>query len=368
MKIQTIEAIPYEISMKVPLRFASGQMDRADHVLIRITTDDGIVGIADVPPRPYTYGETQGSVVAVVDTIFAPALIGKDPLARNQIQAILKRTIGNHTAKGAIDIALWDIIGKHFNTSVHQLLGGFTDSVRASHMLGFETPTEMVDEALRYRDTYGITSYKVKVGRRPLELDIDVCVALREALGPGVDLYIDANRGWNAGEAMYVARQLADLNFLYFEEPTDALELMGRRTLVTDSPITIFADESVPSLGDVARELANGGASGISIKTARTGFTESQKILGLCEGMGVDVIMGNQIDSMLGSYATVAFGAAFELSSRRAAELSNFLEFSDSLAAEPLEIVDGRVAAPTRPGVGASLDEAKLAKYRTDGK
>ncbi|MEN9751298.1 MAG: hypothetical protein RLZZ600_345 [Actinomycetota bacterium] len=368
MKIQSIEAIPYEIGMKVPLRFASGQMDRADHVLIRINTDDGLVGIADVPPRPYTYGETQGSVVAVVDSIFAPSLVGKDPLARNQIQAILKRTVGNHTAKGAIDIALWDIIGKHFNTSVHQLLGGYAPSIRASHMLGFESPEIMVEEALRYREVYGITSYKVKVGRRPLSLDLDVCIALREALGPDVDLYIDANRGWHAGEAMFVARELADMNFLYLEEPTDALELMGRRKLVTDSPITIFADESVPTLGDVARELVNGGAAGISIKTARTGFTESQKILGLCEGMGVDVIMGNQIDSMLGSYATVAFGAAFELSSRRAAELSNFLEFSDSLAAEDLEISNGEVAAPTRPGVGASLDESKLAKYRTDGK
>ena len=78
--------------------------------------------------------------------------------------------------------------------------------------------------------------------------------------------------------------------------------------------------------------------------------------------------MGNQIDSMHGSFATVTFGAAFEATSRRAAELSNFLEFGDTLINETLDIVDGKVAAPTAPGVGASLDEDKLAKYRQDGK
>ena len=366
MKITTVEAIPYEIGMRKPLIFASGQMTKADHVLVRITTDDGIVGIADVPPRPYTYGETQGSVVAVIETLFAPLLIGADPFARNVIGAGLARTVGNYTAKGAVDIALWDIIGKSVGKSVHQLLGGFTSSVRVSHMVGFAPAQEMVDEALLYREKYGITSFKVKVGRRPVSLDVDACIALREALGPETDLYLDANRGWSASEAMSVARACAGLNMLFLEEPCDAHELLGRKRLVTDSPLTIMADESVPSLGDVARELTNGGASAISIKTARTGFTESQKILGLCEGMGVDVIMGNQIDSMLGSAATVAFGAAFQHSSYRAAELSNFMEFGDYLITEPLVIADGRVAAPQNPGLGVTLDTDKLNAYRMD--
>lgn len=368
MKIQSIEAIPYEIPMRQPLMFASGQMDVADHVLVRITTDDGVVGIADVPPRPYTYGETQASVVGVIEKLFTTALTGMDPFARSEIQKKLHRTVGNFAAKGAIDIAIWDVIGKVLDTSVHQLLGGYSTSLRACHMVGFAPAHEMVDEAQRYREHYGITTFKVKVGRRPLSLDIEACIALREALGNEADLYLDANRGWHADEALQVARALADYNFLYLEEPCDALEVMGRRRIVAQSPLPVVADESVPSLGDVARELLNGGASAISIKTARTGFTESQQILGLCEGMGVDVIMGNQIDSMHGSFATVTFGAAFEATSRRAAELSNFLEFGDTLINETLDIVEGKVAAPTVAGVGASLDEDKLAKYRQDGK
>ena len=366
MRIQSVEAIPYEVGMRKPLLFASGQMTKADHVLVRITTDDGIVGIADVPPRPYTYGETQDSVVAVITKVFSPLLVGADPFERNKIAAGMARTVGNYTAKGGVDIALWDIIGKSVGRSVHSLLGGYTPSVRVSHMVGFAPTQEMVDEALEYRDTYGITAFKVKVGRRPARIDVDACAALREALGDDVELYLDANRGWNAEEALGVARACEGLNLLYFEEPCDAQEILGRRRLVQQSPLAIVADESVPSLGDVARELHTGGASAISIKTARTGFTESQKILGLCEGLGVDVIMGNQIDSMLGSVATVAFGAAFKHSSIRAAELSNFMEFGDFIINEPLVISQGMIVAPTSPGIGATLDEDKLATYRLD--
>jgi len=366
MKIEKVEAIPYEIGMRKPLLFASGQMTTADHVLVRITTDEGHVGIADVPPRPYTYGETQGSVVAVIETLFAPLLVGADPFARNALNAGMARTVGNFAAKGAVDIALWDIIGKSLGTSVHALLGGFTPTVRVSHMVGFAPAQEMVDEALSYREQYGITSFKVKVGRRPVSLDVDACIALREALGVDAELYLDANRGWSANEALAVARACDGLGLLYLEEPCDALEVIGRQRLVRESPLTIMADESVPTLGDVARELHNGGASAISIKTARTGFSESQKILGLCEGLGVDVIMGNQIDSMLGSVATVIFGAAFKHSSRRAAELSNFLEFADFLITEPLVIQNGQISAPTAPGLGVTLDNNKLAAYRLD--
>lgn len=368
MIIQNVEAIPYRIPMVKPLHFASGAATVADHVLVRVTTADGVTGIADVPPRPYTYGETQDSVVAIVSGLFREALVGKDALDRSAIQARLQRTMSNNAAKGAVDIAVWDIIGKSLRVPVHRLLGGFSQTLRVSHMLGFDDAAVLVDEARRYVAEYGIRTFKVKVGRRPLTLDIELCAALRNALDPNVELYLDANRGWTATEAMLVLDACQDLGLTYFEEPDDARKVLGRRRLVAHSHIPIVADESAPTLGDAAREIQTGSATALSIKTARTGFTESQKILSYAEAVGVDVIMGNQIDSRLGSMATVAFGAAFELSSRRAAELSNFLDFSDDLSIEPLGIREGMVTASDLPGVGATLDEDKLAAYRIDGK
>ena len=137
---------------------------------------------------------------------------------------------------------------------------------------------------------------------------------------------------------------------------------MSRRRLVEKSPIPVVGDESVPTAGDVSRELLSGGCNAICIKTARSGFTEAQQILGLCTGLGVDVTMGNQIDTQVGSLATVTFGAAFEATSRRAGELSNFLDMADDLLAEPLRISDGTISVRDVPGVGAAIDEGKLAK------
>jgi L-alanine-DL-glutamate epimerase-like enolase superfamily enzyme len=114
------------------------------------------------------------------------------------------------------------------------------------------------------------------------------------------------------------------------------------------------------------RELLSGAATGISIKTARTGFTYSQRVLNLCEGLGVEVMIGNQIDGQIGSLCALAFGAAFEATSRRAAELSNFLDMADDLLTEPLQIDRGAALVRKGPGLGLHIDEDKLAHYRQD--
>ncbi|MGP9780918.1 enolase [Arthrobacter sp. MYb211] len=366
MKIARIEAIPYAIPYTHPLRFASGEVHTADHVLVRVHTDEGIIGTADAPPRPYTYGETQTSIRTIVQDIFGPQVIGLDIFDREKIRQVMERTIHNQVAKGALDIAIWDAIGQAANTPVHKLLGGFTDSMRVSHMLGFRPAQDLLDEALRFGEEYGITTFKLKVGRRPLALDIEACRVLREGLGENVEIYLDANRGWTANEAMEVLRQTEGLGLTMLEEPCDAKEAMSRRRLVEHSPIPIVADESVPTAGDVSRELLSGGANAICIKTARSGFTEATEILGLCTGLGVDVTMGNQIDTQVGSLATVTFGAAHQATTRKAGELSNFLDMTDDLLADPLVIKDGRISVRNVPGVGAAIDETKLAHYRQD--
>ncbi|HEY2279102.1 MAG TPA: enolase C-terminal domain-like protein, partial [Streptosporangiaceae bacterium] len=167
-------------------------------------------------------------------------------------------------------------------------------------------------------------------------------------------------------EAARALRAMADLDLQFAEELCPADDVLSRRWLVSQATIPMFADESVPTPGDVTRELLGGSATGISIKTARTGFTGSHRILAQCEGLGVDVVLGNQIDGQLGSLCSLAFGAAFEATSRRAGELSNFLDMTDDLLAEPLQIQQGTLRVREAPGLGATIDEDKLARYRTD--
>ncbi|MCW2874012.1 enolase C-terminal domain-like protein [Actinacidiphila oryziradicis] len=366
MKITAVEAIPFAIPYAKPLRFASGEVHTAEHVLVRVHTDEGVTGVAEAPPRPFTYGETQESIIAVIDKIFAPQLTGASPLEREAIHAKLDRTVANPTAKSALDMAIWDIIGKSLGLPVTTLLGGYTDRMRVSHMLGFAAPEEMVAEAHRMRDDYGITVFKVKVGRRPFTLDVGVCRALREEFGDGIELYIDGNRGWTASESARALRAMDDLDLTLAEELCPADDVLGRRWLVAQTRIPFVADESATTPAEVTREVLGGSATAVSIKTARTGFTYSQRVLFQCEGLGLEVVMGNQIDGQIGTTCTVAFGSAYRLTSRRAGELSNFLDMTDDLLTEPPRIENGTLAARPGPGLGIEIDPGKLARYRQD--
>lgn len=366
MKISAIEAIPYAIDYRKPLKFASGQVTVADHVLVKVTSSDGVVGYADAPPRPYTYGETQESIIAVINKLFAPALMGKKLTDTSVIHEVLKKTIGNDVAKGALDIAIWDCFGKTVNLPLHSIFGGYADSLPVSHMLGFDEPQVVLDEALAMRELYGINAFKVKVGRQPIHADLEICKTLREGLGVSADLYVDANRGWTASQSIVALPELAMAGISTFEEPCDAKDALGRREIVKKSVIPIVGDESVPTPGDVSRELLSGGCTAISIKTARGGFTNATRILNLCEGLGVEVMIGNQIDTQVGTAASLAFGAAHKATTRKAAELSNFLDLEDDLVQEPLVIENGVMKALPRAGVGIEINLDKLAHYRLD--
>jgi L-Ala-D/L-Glu epimerase len=366
MKITKVEAIPFAIPYTKPLKFASGEVDTAEHVLVRVHTEDGVIGVAEAPPRPFTYGETQAGIVTVIKEIFAPQVTGLTLVEREVVQARLGRTIGNPTAKAAIDMAIWDAFGKTVGLTVTDLLGGYTDRMRVSHMLGFDEPTTMVAEAERMVEIYGIRTFKVKVGRLPVALDTAVVRALRERFGGTVELYVDGNRGWTPSESLRAMKQMADLDLLFAEELCPADDVLGRRWLVSRLDVPFIADESAVTQADVTRETLAGSATAVSIKTARTGFTGSQRTHHLAAGLGLELVMGNQVDGQLGTACTVAFGAAYQLSSRRAGELSNFLDMSDDLLTEPLQIRDGELAIRPGAGLGVEIDPDKLAHYRQD--
>lgn len=364
MRIEQVTATPFAIPYHKPLRFASGEVHVADHVLVEVRTSDGVVGVAEAPPRPYTYGETQASIVAVIEQIFGPAVTGLHLLAREQVRERVQRTIGNPTAKAALDLALWDAWGKTVKTPVHALLGGHTDSLAVSHMVGFDSPQATVDEACRLRGELGIRSFKVKVGRRPVDEDVAVCRALREQLGPEVELYLDGNRGWSAGESADVLRRLDGVGLARVEELCPADDVLGRRWLVAQCSVPFVADESATTPAEVTRELLAGAATAISIKTARTGFSDSLRVAHLAEGLGVQAVIGNQIDGQIGTACALAFGASQRSTSRHAAELSNYLDMTDDLLTEPLAIKDGRMQVRTGPGLGIEIDRDKLEHYR----
>ncbi|MEU8487000.1 enolase C-terminal domain-like protein [Streptomyces sp. NPDC048641] len=204
MTITAVEAIPFAIPYRKPLKSDGGEVHIAERVLLRAHTDAGLTGTAEAPPRPFTYGETHASIVAVIRQIFEPQLLGMAPTRREAAHAKLNRTVADPTAKAAIGMALCDIVGQAADRPVSELLCRHGEFRTVHHMLGCAPPPAVVEEAQRVRDTYGITTFKVKVGRRPYQLDVDVCRTLREAFGDSVELYVDGNRAWTASESARV--------------------------------------------------------------------------------------------------------------------------------------------------------------------
>jgi L-alanine-DL-glutamate epimerase-like enolase superfamily enzyme len=362
--IARVEAVPFRLQSTRPVRFANGTVEHAEHVLVRVTTKDGVVGIAEASPRSMTYGESPASVVHALNAWFGPAAIGLDPFATEKLDAKLINYVGNHTARAALDLAVWDLRGKIADVSCSRLLGGYADRVRVSHMLGFGAPDEVAAEAIEMRENHGIDAFKIKTGRE-VGVDVATCAAVRKALGASAFLYLDANHGWTADDAWRAVRRIiaADPDIRWVEEPCPAADRIGLAWFQQQCPLLVGGDESCTTLSDTAGMLDR-GVQVVAIKTPRTGFTVSQRILGLVAGRGGNVTIGNQLDGSLGSAANLQFAAAHAATCWAPAELAHHLLHADDLLIEPLNVVGGWATVPSGPGLGVAIDEGKLARLR----
>ena len=211
-------------------------------------------------------------------------------------------------------------------------------------MVSFAEPAEMAADAVEMHERFGVNTFKVKVGRAPA-LDIEAVRAVRDAL-PDADLYVDANRGWSYDDAVRAGDALAELGVRAIEEPISVEDRAGRLRLAERWAVPLAGDESCISLAHVDRALEEGAVRVVSIKTARTGFTESRRILDLCLARNVPVVVGSQYEGALGVLATIAFAAAFAATAGQPAEVTNFLDLADDLVVAAPEIRDGRAAVP----------------------
>ena len=364
VRITELEAIPFELPYRRAPEFASGRVSRADNVLVRVHSDAGLVGQAEAQPRPYTYGETQASIVEAVGGPLREALAGVDPLRIELVAARCAGVTGNYVARGAVDLAVWDLAGQILGCSCHTLLGGFADDVAATHMISFAEPSAMADEAVEVNQRLGVRSFKVKVGRAPA-VDVAAVRAIRDAL-PEADLYVDANRGWSYEDALRAGDALAELGVRAIEEPISIEDRAGRLRLADRWTVPLGGDESCISLAHVDRALEEGAVRVVSVKTARTGFTESRRIVDLCLARNVRIVVGSQYEGAIGAMATIAFAAAFAATAAQPAETANFLDLADDLVVMAPEIRGGRVSVPAAPGLGFEVDEDRLERYRLD--
>ena len=167
MKITEVKCIPFSIPVRVPFHWATGSIAAAEHVLVQVETDEGISGTSEAPSRPTIYGESQESIVAAARRWFGPMLVGEDPFNIDGAWSKFNQVVGNNTLKGALDLALYDIIGQALGVPCYRLLGGYTRTAQVSYMCGLGSPEEVAEEAQAAQEQYGFKAFKLKAGQDP---------------------------------------------------------------------------------------------------------------------------------------------------------------------------------------------------------
>lgn len=360
MKIESVRAIPVDLPLAHPVQWATGAMTSQAHVLVRIASDEGIEGIAEAIPRENIYGETQVGMVYAINELLAPLIVGLDPFDTEKIHEKMAFIKANLAAKGGIDVALWDLMGKKLDMPCHKLLGGYRACIAPSRILWLSSMETMLDQA-RDLNAKGYRAFKVKGGLDP-EADIERVQALREAVTPDTKLYIDGNQSYTYFEAKRVYDALVG-KLDYFEEPLPATAERDRVRLAHAIDIPITGDESNFTIDDIAHQIDIDALSILMIKIPRSGFTYGRKIAALCEAFHRPMMIGSQSESSLGMTAIIHMGCALKTISYPC----EFMDYDDpdraSLINERIIMKDGMVYPPDGPGLGVTLDEDAVARY-----
>jgi D-galactarolactone cycloisomerase len=375
MKIEAVDTFVLRHDLAEPFGYSQAWYHARTAMLVRITAEDGTTGWGEAygPPEPSA---------AIVRHVLAPLLLGADPLATLPLWESMYARLRDYGQKGfalhaisAVDIALWDLKGKALGVSVSRLLGGrFRGRVQAYATGLYFRPreafdAELVDEALGYVAA-GFRAIKLKVGYTP-EVDIRHARAIREAIGPEVDLMVDANHAYDAATAIRIGREFERLDVRWFEEPVipEDIEAYVEVSRALDMPVA--GGEAEFTHFGFRRLLAERAVDIVQPDlTATGGFTACQRIAALASAWGTRYIP-HVWGSAIGLSASLQLIAALPPATASLFPLEPIFEFDrtpnlfrDELATEPIQPVDGWVDIPDRPGLGVEIDESMLDRYR----
>jgi L-Ala-D/L-Glu epimerase len=364
LTIRSVEAIPVAIPMVRPIKWARGEIRSIDNVVVVVTLSDGTQGIADAPPRPTIYGETQQSLVTIIRDHFAPALAGINAFDIGRVWSVFDAVAWNPTAKAALDMALFDAQAKRLGVSCAQLLGGTVKPLPVNWRLSMASTADMLTEAERMMAQHGFRAFKVKCGVDRAK-DREVLAALRKLVGPDVEIAIDCNQGYSSQDLIEMTPFFEEVGIALIEEPIPARDGKGKLWCAQRTRIPISGDDSCMTPDDVREQLVLGAIRSVVIKCARTGYTHSKQILALARSFYTPVHNGTQADMHIGTASAAHFACSYP--AVHAHEISSFLDAAGHVAREELEISNGELILPDGPGIGLTLDAAKLKRYRIDG-
>jgi muconate cycloisomerase len=361
VKIKAIEPIAVSLPMKKPVQMAGETVARADNVLVRIEADNGAIGWGEAASAPTMTGETVASMMAAVDHM-APGLRGRaaDDFAGVATE-MAARMYGNTSAKAAIDMALYDLVGRVSQRPVHALLGTkLRNSMPLLAIVGSEDAAADLRDA-EARWAAGYRTFKVKVGLGTPQADAErtrfVCTALKRK-GDCV-VSSDANQGFTVDGALQYVRALGNCGLDFFEQPVEAHDLAGMMKIAEATPVAIGTDEGIHSLADLEHHYAR-GVRGASLKAIKLGGLRAMlEACRLCDRLGMNVNIACKTgESSIGSVAALHVAAVAPAVAWGLSLTSGGL--AEDVVVTPLNFAGGNTDVPDVPGLGVEVDERRV--------
>src|SRR5450631_2482455 len=277
----------YKLSIPMfPFRIATGTMNHAQNLFIRVETDELLTGVGECSAFPMIVGETQSTCFEMAKD-FAALWKNKEALnIPERLKELDDFTAFNATVKSAFDMALYDLAAKQQGLPLYQLLKGKKKPLETDLTIGIREPEAMAETAIEFKNK-GVRIIKVKLGRDGVT-DLKRVRLIREAVGPSLQIRIDANQGWDFETACDVLLKIGDCDIAFCEQPLRRWNDCRLPELRKISPVKIMADESVFNHHDASRLIASGACDYINIKFAKSGgIAEAQRINKVCEEKGI---------------------------------------------------------------------------------
>lgn len=312
MKITQVKLGRISTPLRVPFKTALRTVSSVEDVIVELHTDTGAVGYGEAPPTGVITGDTTSAIIGAIRDHIAPAILGcgLDEF-EDLTSAVQKALVHNTSAKAAVDMALWDLLGQKYSAPVYRMLGGARSNIVTDITISVNPPEEMARDA-RTAIQRGYDCLKVKVGIDP-ELDVARLAAVREAVGKDVKLRIDANQAWNAKQAVRILDQMQEkgLDIEFVEQPVPAADLEGMQYVTRHASVPVLADESVFSPADALRIMQTGAADFVNIKLMKCGgITNALRIASAAEVYGVECMIGCMLEAKISVNAAVELACA----------------------------------------------------------
>ena len=303
--ITKVDIYRFSIPM-VPFTIATGTMEHAQNVFIRVHTDAGFYGVGECSAFPMIVGETQDTCL-VMAREFAKLWIGKDALdIPARLQQLNDFTAGNTTIKSAFDMSLYDIAAKNAGLPLYKFLGGEKRTMETDITIGIGTPEIMAEKAMEFK-LNGAQILKVKLGKGAVE-DVERIKHIRKAVGDDMKIRVDANQGWSFDAAVYALQALGEYDIEFCEQPMRTWHDDRLYELMQLSPVKIMADESVYNHHDARKQINAGFCDYINIKLAKSGgLFEAKKIHDLAAENSIPCMMGGMLESRIALSAKLHF-------------------------------------------------------------